>query len=362
MSGQEDETDKSFEATAQKLDDARKKGEIARSAELLTAASYLGLFLALSVAGYSGLMHLGETLAILLDQAAQLAPLFMDGSARAPAMGIISELAWSIAPIFLTPASVVLVALFATRGIVFAPTKIEPKISKISLIANAKNKYGRSGLFQFFLSFLKLTIYSACLAFFIHYRLDDMVAILHTTPQAAVKLLATICIEFLFVTVIISAVIGGLDAIWQHFEHLRKNRMSRKEVVDETKKNEGDPHLKQERRQRAQSLAGTQMAAEVVKADVIIVNPTHFAVALKWDRKVDRAPVCLAKGVDEVAKRIREIANEQAIPIHSDPPTARALHATTEIGDQIAPEHYRAVAAAIRFAEEMRRRAKRMAF
>jgi flagellar biosynthetic protein FlhB len=129
--------------------------------------------------------------------------------------------------------------------------------------------------------------------------------------------------------------------------------------VDETKNSEGDPHLKQERRARAQAIAAQQMMSDVPKADVIIVNPTHYAVALKWARKAGSAPTCVAKGVDEIAMRIREVAMENGVPIHSDPPTARALHAVTEIGHEIAPDQYQAVAAAIRFADQMRDRARK---
>ena len=358
MSDQTDQSDKTYEATPQKLQDARKKGEIARSTEILTACAYAGLLLAFVAAGSSGLIGLGTAMMILIDQPAQLALLFFQGAAAAPAEGILRSVFWSISPFFAIPALAVLLCLFATKGIVFAPNKIAPKITNISIISNAKNKFGRRGLFQFTVSFAKLLIYSACLAVFIHIRLDEMVSVLQTNPRIVVALLAEICLSFLFVVVIVSGIIGFIDAIWQHFEHLRKNMMTRKEIMDETKNNEGDPYMKQERRQRAQTIAGAQMMAEVPKADVIIVNPTHYAVALKWDRKPGQAPVCIAKGVDEIAFRIREIAAENNVPIHSDPPTARALHATAEIGDQIAPDHYRAVAAAIRFAEAMRRRAK----
>ena len=102
-----------------------------------------------------------------------------------------------------------------------------------------------------------------------------------------------------------------------------------------------------------------RMLADVATADVVVVNPTHYAVARKWHREKRQAPICVAKGVDEIAARIRARAAEHGVPIHSDPPTARALHASVEIGQQIAPEHYRAVAAAIRFAQAMRRRARR---
>lgn len=358
MSDQTDQSDKTYDATPQKLLDARKKGEIARSTEVLTACAYAGLLLALVSAGSSGLLQLGTAMMVMIDQPAQLATLFFSGAAATPTEGILRSVFWSISPVLGLPALAVLLCLFATKGIVFAPTKIAPKLSNISVISNAKNKFGRRGLFQFAVSFAKLLIYSACLALFINARLDEMVSVLQTNPRIVVALLAEICLSFLFVVVIVSGVIGIIDAVWQHFEHLRKNMMSRKEIMDEAKNNEGDPHMKQERRQRAQTIAGAQMMADVPKADVIIVNPTHYAVALKWERKPGQAPVCVAKGIDEVALKIREVAGENGVPIHSDPPTARALHATTEIGDQIAPEHYRAVAAAIRFAEAMRHRAK----
>ena len=153
---------------------------------------------------------------------------------------------------------------------------------------------------------------------------------------------------------LVSAAIGAVDFMWQKAEHIRKNRMSRKELVDEAKQQEGDPHMKGQRRQRAQEIAMNQMLGDVPGADVVIVNPTHYAVALKWSRLPGAAPECVAKGVDQIAFRIREIAEEAAVPIHSDPPTARALFAMVEIGQEVHPEHYQAVAAAIKFAEAMR--------
>ena len=130
--------------------------------------------------------------------------------------------------------------------------------------------------------------------------------------------------------------------------------MSHKEMRDEVKESEGDPHLKQARRARAQEVAMTQMMADVPFADVIIVNPTHFAVALKWEGTKASAPKCVAKGTDEVAMRIRAVAKESNVAIHSDPPTARLLFAAVEVGQEIRPEHYAAVAVAIRFADTLK--------
>ncbi|XDA98485.1 flagellar type III secretion system protein FlhB [Sulfitobacter sp. LCG007] len=357
MTGQKDESDKSFEATPHKLQEARKKGEIPRATDLLAAAAYTGLFAALVLTGSHSASVIGTALSVMIGQSSDFAGMFFDAPAP-PMGGFLAAVALPAAPIFALPAAAVLAVLFATRGIVFAPAKLQPKLSRISPISNAKNRFGRSGLFEFAKSFAKLVIYSVCLTFFLRGRLDEMVGAIRADPHSVISLLASLCVSFLLVVVLVSGVIGGIDALFQHFEHLRKNRMSRKEVMDETKDAEGDPYMKQERRQRAQAIAGLQMMQDVPQADVVIVNPTHYAVALKWHRIPGQAPVCVAKGLDEVALRIREIAAESAVPIHSDPPTARALHATTEIGAEIAPDHYRAVAAAIRFAEAMRNRAR----
>jgi len=358
VSGQDEDTDKSFDPTPQKLLEARKKGEIARSADLQTAAAYAGLTIVCLAFGAQTVMSFGTHLQSILDQATELSDVVFGGNVSATMGGILWHSALAVLPVFTLPAFAVLGTILAQRAFVVAPSKLQPKLSRISILQNAKQKFGRGGFFEFGKSFAKLLLYSACLAFFLKARLPEMVAVIHASPGAVVLILAELCVAFLLVVVLISACLGAIDAVWQHQEHIRKNRMSRKEIMDETKNSEGDPHMKQERRARAQAIAAQQMMADVPGADVVIVNPTHYAVALKWTRTAGAAPVCVAKGVDEIALRIREYANEAAVPIHSDPPTARALHAVTSIGDEVAPEHYEAVAAAIRFADQMRARAK----
>lgn len=358
MSDGAEEAEKSHEPTAHKLQKSREKGDIARSADLSVAASYAGLILAAAAVGADTVSTFGTGLLVLLDQPDKLAELIFEGSASAPIGGLIQSLAVPLLPWFGLPAAAVLLAIAAQRGFVFAPTKIEPKLSRVSILKNAKNKFGRSGLFEFSKSFSKLLIYSACLGFLLKARLSDIISTVGTSPELAITLLTRLCIEFLSLVLLIAIVIGFVDAVWQHKEHLRKNMMSRKEVSDEHKESEGDPHLKQKRRQRAHEIATSQMMIAVPDADVVIVNPTHFAVALKWSRTRGAAPTCVAKGVDEIAASIRQAAISANVPIHHDPPTARALHASVEIGQEIREEHYQAVAAAIRFAEKMRLRAK----
>ena len=358
MSGQDEDTEKTYDATPQKLLEARKKGEIAKSTDLMTAAAYAGILAAFMIAGASSLEKMGAALFVMIDQSSSLAPVIFDGPVSPSLAGLMKQIGLGLLPIFAYPAAAVILAIVAQRALVFAPSKLSPKMSRISMISNAKNKFGRSGIFEFTKSFAKLTIYSVCVAFFIRAHLSEMIGALQTTPHLVLSLMAEMSIAFLFVVVLVSGAIGVIDAIWQHFEHLRKNKMSRKEITDETKNAEGDPYQKQERRQRAMSISQNQMMKDVPTADVIIVNPTHYAVALKWSRSAGEAPICVAKGVDETAKTIREAGMVAGVPIHSDPPTARSLYATANIGDQIPPDHYRAVAAAIRFAEAMRQKAK----
>lgn len=359
MTDSTDDQDKSFDPTPQKLLEARKKGEVARSIDLQTAAGYAGLTTALFGLGASAFLSFGDHMVAMIDQADGISRQVFEGGPTSAMSGWLWGIAMALTPLFLLPAIAVLAAIFAQRAFVVAPTKLQPKLSRVSLIKNAQQKFGRAGLFEFAKSFLKLIVYSACLAAFLNAHLPEMVSVIYGEPGAVITLLTELLIAFLLVVVVVSFGIGGIDAIWQHNEHLRKHRMSRKEILDETKNSEGDPHMKQERRARAQSLASRQMMADVAGADVVIVNPTHYAIALKWDRATGTAPVCVAKGVDQVAHRIREIAAEAAVPIHSDPPTARALHAVTDIGDEIPPDHYQAVAASIRFADQMRERAKK---
>ncbi len=358
MSGGSEEEDKQHEPTQKKLDDARKKGEVPRSADLTGAAAYAGFVLIASSGGVIILSGLAATLSGLLANAPNIAADIFSGGAKSQIGGIFLDIAFWVAPWFAVPAVAAILAVISLKSFVFAPSKLEPKLNRISLLANAKNKFGRQGLFEFAKSFVKLLIYSTTLGIFLAANTPDMVVAVSLQPTLVVAFLAKTALGFLMIVMLVAAAIGTIDFFWQQSEHIRKNRMSRKEVTDEAKQMEGDPYIKQKRRQKAQEIAMNQMLADVPTADVIIVNPTHYAVALKWSRAPGSAPVCVAKGVDEIAARIRESASKYGVPIHSDPPTARALFATVELKAEVPPDQYKAVAAAIRFAEEIGKRAR----
>ncbi len=358
MSSEENDGDKQHEASQQKLDKARKDGDVPRSVDLQTAASTGGFLLALISFGSWAIMKTGTAGMVVLDQSDRLAKLVASGGGGIVG-GLILGLAWPPIALLTIAPILVIALLISSRGLVFAPKKLAPRLSRISPLAVAKQKFGFEGLMEFGKSATKLILVSVVLYLVLAGRMAEVVASLYLSPAMSAALMARLLMEFLFILFLIQLALGGADYLWQIHHHRQKLRMSRKEMLDEFKESEGDPHLKSARRQRAQEVATNRMLSDVATADVVVVNPTHYAVALKWDRRKGGAPICVAKGVDEVARRIRERAAEHGVPIHSDPPTARAIHATVDIGQEIRLEHYRAIAAAIRFADAMRRRARK---
>lgn len=352
------EAEKEHAPSEKRLSDARRRGEFARSADANAAAVYAGFFLALSAFGGAGAIAFGT-----VGQAVLSLPhgFSMAGSGSAgPAVleQAAAALLLPAIPVLALPGVVVLALLLALRGVVFAPAKVMPRLSRIDPFAAARQKFGRAGLFEFTKSLAKIVIVGVLLALYLRSRMEALMAVQMLEPAMIAATMTKLLSGFLGIVAGVWVAVGGVDYLWQHFEHIRRNRMSRQEMVDEHKESEGDPHAKAQRQSRAREIATNQMLQDVPRADVVIVNPTHYAVALRWSRGSGRAPVCVAKGVDEIAARIREAAVLAGVPLRSDPPTARAIHAKVQIGQEIRPEHYAAVAAAIRFAEKMRKKVK----
>lgn len=351
--------DKPYDPTPKKMEDARNKGEIVRSADLNTGVVYGGFLLSGVILAPWMVESLGQLTHMALGRADVLAPLMLGPGGDGPAVGLLSNPLLASTSVVLIPAGLLIVALLGQQALLFTPSKLAPKLSRLSPIENAKQKYGPQGLFQFAKSSVKLALVSILLALFLWARAETILAALYSTPGQVLELLGRLSLDFLMIVAFMTFVIGAVDWFWEWSQLQLRNRMTRQELMDEAKSAEGDPYMKSERRQRGQAIAMNQMIGDVPTADVIVVNPTHYAVALKWDRAGGGVPVCVAKGVDDVARRIREAASEAAVPIFSDPPTARALHASVDIGAPILHDQYRAVAAAIRFADLMRVKARK---
>ncbi|WP_323763762.1 flagellar type III secretion system protein FlhB [Marinovum sp.] len=358
MSSEAETADKPHEPTPKKLDDARKKGELVKSAEVNTAAMYFGFLIVASVFGAGSLTALGDVMAPLLARPHGLAPGVFNGEGTRFAGKLMGAVALAVLPWVALPLVAVLAAIIAQRSMVFSGKKLQFKASRISPLSNFKNKFGWNGLFEFFKSAVKLAIYAAILTSFLRGKSDVIIGAMQMSAAQSIILWLELAAQLLAIVLAIAVAIAGVDYLWQYRSHMAKNRMSEKEIKDEVKDAEGDPHLKSARRAKAQEIAFSQMLQQVPEADVVIVNPTHYAVALKWTRESGGAPVCVAKGVDEIALRIKEIAYEEGIAVYSDPPTARALHASIRLDEQILPEHYAAVAVAIRYADALSRKSR----
>lgn len=356
--GGDDGGEKVFDPTPQRLAEARRKGDIPRSTDVTAAATYLGLLVVVATSGGLALQQAGSVLMVFIAQPDRLTGLILGPGGAGLTASIVGAALSALAPVFLVPIAAVLVSLFAQQAITFSGDKLMPKADRISLIANAKRKFGVTGVVEFLKALVKLTAIAVALFLFLTRDIDRMIGATTAEPWVLGGLLLHSLFVILLLTTLIAIAIAAVDFVWQRFDHMRRLRMSFQDMREEHKQSEGDPHMKAQRRARAEAIASNQMLLDVPKADVIIVNPTHFAVALKWSRKRGSAPACVAKGEGAVALRIREIATTAGVPIHSDPPTARALFATVPIGREIAPEHYRAVAAAIRFSDRMRKLAR----
>lgn len=354
---QDDGQEKTLDPTPQKLERARQDGDVPKSTDLATFASYLGLLLALVISGASLVYGAAAPLTSFIGAPQMMVDHILAPGGRALALEILGATFLAILPLFVAPALGVIIALAGQRAIVFAPKRIMPKLSRISPLSNAAQKFGPSGLVEFLKSVVKLVLIAIALVWLFVSGHDGIAAWVHFDGRMLPQLLFDEGLLMLGAATVIVGVIAAIDVLWQQYDHFRKQRMSQQEMKDEQKSSEGDPYMKAARREKGRKIAMSQMLQNVPKADVVIVNPTHYAVALKWSREAGAAPECVAKGVDAIALKIREIATENGIPIHSDPPTARALHAVVEVGDEVRPEHYEAVAIAIRFADAVRKKA-----
>lgn len=357
MAEPETADDKEHEPSQRKLEEARRKGDLAKSNDLLTFAALSGLLLAALVIP-STLNAAFNAAKWMIQTAPDLAVNYDGGKQAAVSEAIFTMLQVALVALCVPAISVVLM-LVAQRGLVFAPDRLKPKLSRVSILANARHKFGADGLFEFAKSGTKLILVSGTLVFVLWDELDPLVASANLSPFQGLNLLWGLLGTFLFAVTFMTLLLGAADLLWQRHALIKRNRMSRKELVDESREQEGDPHTKSTRRQRAQQIALNQMLAEVSGAAVVIVNPTHYAVALKWTRGSQTPPILVAKGVDEIALRIRARAAEAGVPIHPDAPTARAIHASVPIGEPIRHQHFAAVAIAIRFAEKLRKEARK---
>jgi flagellar biosynthetic protein FlhB len=223
-------------------------------------------------------------------------------------------------------------------------------------VQGLKRLFAPRALVEFIKGLFKITIAGAAIVFAIwpyRHRLTDLADV---ALGDLVALMLSLSVRMLMAALAVLLVIAALDYVYQRFSFMRRQRMTRRELLDEMKAQEGDPIIKGRLRQIRMERARRRMMAAVPTADVVITNPTHYAVALKYDQAKMQAPRVVAKGTDAVAARIRELAAEHDVPLVENPPLARTLHASVEVDQEILPEHYRAVAEVIGYVMKLKSR------
>jgi flagellar biosynthesis protein FlhB len=238
---------------------------------------------------------------------------------------------------------------------VFTAEQLKPKTNRVSPVSGFKRIYGKEALVQFLKGLFKIGLVGAAVSIIIWSERGALSAMPQMDVTAILPVISGIAMKLLATAVIAQAFLAAADYGYQRYQWYTRQRMTREELKQEFKETEGSPEIKQKLRRLRAEAAKKRMMAAVPRASVIITNPTHYAVALQYEAGMN-APVCLAKGVDALALKIREVAAEHDIPVIENPPLARAIHATVQIDEEIKADHYKAVAEVIGYVMRLKRR------
>ncbi len=355
MSDEPDESEKTEEPSQKKLDDAKKKGNIPKSQEvtswfmLLAATIFIMIFAGDMSASLAGLLggFMGDMQDVPMDGVSLLA--------------FLQELMVAVAVIIALPFLFFWFAGVAGNIAQFPPIlttePIKPKLSKISPLAGVKRLFSAIALVNFVKSLIKLVAISLIISAILIPKRDLLDGTIQLDPAELPALLRRLSLEVLAGVLVLLTAIAGADYAFQRHTWHKKLRMTLKEVKDEYKMQEGDPHIKGKIAQIRREKSQQRMMQNVPDATVIVTNPTHFAIALKYEEGMP-APICVAKGQDNIALKIREIGKENDVTIIENKPLARALYATAEIDDEIPVEHFKAVAEVIGYVMRLRGKKK----
>jgi len=352
-----DSASRSEEATPRRIAEARKEGDVAKSADLSQVCALAGAFGALAIGGGALARNLAE----------QLVPFLAHPDTMSLQGGAGSSLAWRImlaaAPALLAVLGTAMAAGIGGNviqtGLLFTTAKLKPDLSKLSPMQGFKRLFGLDGFAQFLRSGLKVALTGAVAWWVLAPHVPEFPALVGLQPIGILDYSAALCRDLMMAILGLLATIAALDFLWQRQRFMQRLKMTKEEVKEDFRQTEGDPHIKARQRQKRMELARRRMIQAVPTATVVVTNPTHYAVALRYEQGETPAPQCVAKGLDAVALRIREAAEAHNVPIVEDPPLARALYAVVEVDEIIPQQHYEAVAKIIGFILAGKRRRAR---
>jgi flagellar biosynthesis protein FlhB len=344
--------------TPKQLQSARDKGQVPKSQDLSGAVLMLGSVVALIALApmiaemferilrkmLSGDVSVDQLDPAIIRSAGSLA-IYEVGRVMLPVLLIVMVIAYS--------------SQFMQVGWLISGDPIMPKFNKLSPISGIKRIYGRKGLVKAIINTLKLGLLILVSILVIRSQIDA-IAVLPKLPAAiATAAILRMLLIIAFTLIVILLMLAVIDFIFQRWQHTQENKMTKQQVKDERRSMEGDPQLKGKRMQMAREIVMQQISHQVPQADVIVTNPTHFSVAIKYDTSGMGAPKVTAKGADLIALRIRQIARQNDVPIVERPPLARALYWGIKVGQEINPEHYEAVAELLAYVYRMEGKAQK---
>ena len=352
----EDETDdsqKTEDPTPKKLEESRKRGQVPMSRETNTWLMLLisTIVITALVPGMS--LKLAELFKTVLEQSWQIhgSPGILKAMARL-IMDVMMILAVPIAVLFVSA----LVGPFAQVGPLYSVEAIMPELDKISPIQGFQRIFSKRAFFEFLKGIIKIIVIGYITMWALRPYMDGVDHMIDIEFSVVIEEMMSMFVRMMIAVLTILFLLAGIDLLFQRYTHLMQLRMSRQEIKDEYKQTEGDPHVRSRLRQIRMERARKRMMQNVPTSTVVVTNPTHFAVALKYEPDEMEAPICVAKGQDLVALKIREIAEANGVIIVENPPLARTLFKVLEIDDTIPTEHYKAVAEVISYVFRMKKR------
>ncbi len=353
--------DATEEPTAKKTEDARKKGQVAKSKELEDAVVLLVLFLTIRIT--AGLMsdNFGNTFRYVYGHVPDiLSNAAMEGgistiTIRSMLVYIMTRIIVICLPFFLLGVLVAFLINVLQFGFKVTPEPLKPKLDKLNPASGIKRIFSKDSLFELLKSILKIAIIAVIAYTTIKDQADQLFVIYDIGVVQAVILMGTIILDVGIRISLVFLALGFVDLLYQKRKHHKNLMMTKQEVKDEYKNTEGDPAVKSAQRQRMREASQRRMMQDVPQADVVITNPTHLAVALQYDGEKNRAPIVVAKGEEYVAAKIKEVAREHGVQIIEDKPLARMLYTTVDVGQEIPPELYQTVAEVLAMVYSMKK-------
>jgi flagellar biosynthetic protein FlhB len=348
----EDAEDKTEDPTDRKLSQAREQGNFPASQEIKIWA---GLFGALAIVALFA-PYMARDIMHLLVPFIEHPHAFPMGQSD---LGqVLARVTMDIITLLALPMGMLMVlglaAALSQTGLMFLPNKLAPDITKLSPMKGIKRIFSGRNLVEFLKSLFKVSAIGLVIFLVLRARMSEYAGLAALDLMAILDYLRHQVLGMVLVVVLMVFVLAAADWFYQRWAFNQQMRMTKQEIKDEHKQTEGDPMIKGRLRSLRMQRARSRMMAAVPKASVVVTNPTHYAVALKYDTESMGAPVLVAKGLDLVAKRIRELADESEVPIVENPPLARALYATVELDQEIPPEHYKAVAEVIGYVMKLK--------